>query len=70
LRLGHPEDGDVITKPAVKVGFGFYGTTICRDGRRRDRDDIPIRTVAEFVLPNFVGERLRFEGFPEVISEV
>lgn len=31
LRLGRPEDGDVIAKRLVKVGFGFYGTTSCRD---------------------------------------
>lgn len=26
LRLGKPEDGDVIAKPVVTWGFGFYGT--------------------------------------------
>jgi DNA-binding transcriptional LysR family regulator len=31
LRLGRPEDGDIIAKRLVKVGFGFYGTTSCRD---------------------------------------
>lgn len=31
LRLGRPEDGDVMAKRLVKVGFGFYGTIACRD---------------------------------------
>ncbi|WP_316397176.1 LysR family transcriptional regulator [Bradyrhizobium sp. 33ap4] len=26
LRLARPEDGDVIAKPLVELGFGFYGT--------------------------------------------
>lgn len=29
LRLARPEDGDVIVKPLVELGFGFYGTEEC-----------------------------------------
>jgi molybdate transport repressor ModE-like protein len=31
LRLGRPEDGDVIATRLVKLGFGFYATAECRD---------------------------------------
>ncbi len=26
IRFGRPEDGDVIARPLVKIGYGFYGT--------------------------------------------
>jgi DNA-binding transcriptional LysR family regulator len=43
LRFGRPQDGDVIAKPLVSLGFGFYATA---DSRRR------IEAGAE---PVFVG---------------
>ena len=40
LRLGRPEDGDVIAKPLVNLGFGFYGTAeACQ---RTDRSGVPV----------------------------
>jgi molybdate transport repressor ModE-like protein len=29
LRLARPDDGDVIAKPLMELGFGFYGTEEC-----------------------------------------
>ncbi|MCA1398501.1 LysR family transcriptional regulator [Bradyrhizobium sp. BRP56] len=40
LRFGRPEDGDVIARRLVSMGFGFYATADCR--RRIDAGDEPV----------------------------
>lgn len=40
LRLGRPEDGDVIAKSVVTWGFGFYGTAKDRARLRKGADPV------------------------------
>lgn len=40
LRFGRPQDGDILAKPMVEVGFGFYGAAIWAD--RLARGDAPV----------------------------
>jgi molybdate transport repressor ModE-like protein len=40
LRLGRPQDGDVIAKPLVNLGFGFYGTADAL--LRTDKGGVPV----------------------------
>jgi molybdate transport repressor ModE-like protein len=40
LRFGRPQDGDVIARRLVSVGFGFYATADCR--RRIDAGGAPV----------------------------
>jgi DNA-binding transcriptional LysR family regulator len=55
LRLGRPDDGDIIAKPLVKLGFGLYATVALRD---------QIRSGAR---PVFVGFGEAQAHLPEVL---
>src|ERR1700761_255910 len=70
IRFGRPLDGDVIAKPLMSVGFGFYATSDIRDEVKADGkpffvafDEVNAHLPeAQWLSRQFPGARVAFRG--------